>query len=93
MTLSPALVDKYNRAAFIDIDDVIYRVTVFDDDEAVMYVEHEDSGEQHTLDLEELATVNRFYEIVEIKDEDDDDTVSSFFHSQEYKDWAERKGY
>jgi len=26
MTLSPALVDKYNRTAFIDIDDVIYRV-------------------------------------------------------------------
>ena len=67
MTLAPALVEKYNRAAFIDIDDVIYRVTVFDEDEEIMYVEHEDSGEQHALDIEELATVNGFYEIVEIK--------------------------
>ena len=67
MTLSTELVDKYNRTAFVDIDDVIYRVTVFDDEEEIMYVEHEDSGETHALDLEELTTVNRFYEIVEIK--------------------------
>lgn len=69
MALSPALVDKYYRAAFIDIDDVIYRVTVFDEDEEIMYVEHEDSGESHALDLEALATVNRFYEIVEMKED------------------------
>ena len=67
MTLSPALVDKYNRTAFIDIDDVIYRVTAFDDEEAIMYVEHEDSGECHELDTNDLAAVDRFYEIVEIK--------------------------
>ena len=68
MALSPELRDKYNRAAFIDINDMIYRVTVFDEDEEIMYVEHEDNGEQHALDIEELATeVDRFYEIVEIK--------------------------
>ena len=33
-------------------------------------------------------------ELIPYEDEDeDDDTVSSFFHSPEYKDWAERKGY
>ena len=67
MTLSPTLVDKYNRAAFIDINDVIYRVTVFDDEEEMMYVEHEDSGETHALDTDDLVAVDRFYEIVEIK--------------------------
>ena len=67
MTLSTELVDKYNRTAFVQLDEEIYRVTAFDDEEEIMYVEHEDSGETHALDTDDLVAVDRFYEIVEIK--------------------------
>jgi len=68
MTLSPALVDKYNRAAYLELDDEIYRVTAFDDVDQMMYIECEETGDSHQLDLDQLATVSRFYEIVEIKE-------------------------
>jgi len=67
MTLAPELVDKYNRAAYLEMDDEVYRVIAFDDVDQMMYIEHEETGDSHQLDPEELTTVSRFYEIVEIK--------------------------
>jgi hypothetical protein len=69
MILSPALVDKYYRAAYIEIDREVYRVIAFDEDEEVMYVENDETGDEHQFDPAELATASRFWEIAEMKDE------------------------
>lgn len=67
--------DKCSRASFIKLPlrdiksrgDDWARVDGFDPEEKILYVHDEDSGEEYSLDREELKDAI-FYEIKEIKD-------------------------
>ena len=67
--------DKCSRASFIKLPlrdiksrgDDWARVDGFDPEEKILYVHDEDSGEEYSLDMEDLKDAI-FYEIKEIKD-------------------------
>ena len=68
------MIDKCSRASFIKLPlrdiksrgDDWARVDGFDPEEKILYVHDEDSGEEYSLDREELKDAI-FYEIKEIK--------------------------
>ena len=66
--MDKAMFEKCKRASFIKLlGDDWSRLDGFDPEEKILYVHDEDSGEEYSLDMEDLKDAI-FYEIKEIKD-------------------------
>ncbi|MBR19788.1 MAG: hypothetical protein CMA64_06545 [Euryarchaeota archaeon] len=62
------LVEKCTRAAFVELDqddEAWVRVDGFDPDEKILYVHNENSGEEFSLEAEDLEGA-KFYELKHI---------------------------
>jgi hypothetical protein len=68
MTLPYSIIDKCLRAAFVKHGDEMLRVVAFDEDELIMYVEDEITGDEYALDGLELEVSTTFYEVKEIQE-------------------------
>lgn len=63
--MNDLLVDKCQRAAFINLDGEFLRVVAFDDEDEILFVENEDSGEDYRLEESDLEGA-KFFELQEI---------------------------
>jgi len=65
MALNENLVEKCQKAVFINLGDEWLRVDYFDDEEEYVWAHNEDTGEEYRLEEDDLVEA-RFYECKEM---------------------------
>ena len=65
MALSDSLVEKCQKAVFVNVNEEWLRVDYFDDEEEYVWAHNEDSGEEYRIEESDLSNA-RFFEIKEM---------------------------
>tara|TARA_Y200000002_G_scaffold295669_1_gene250163 strand:- start:2860 stop:3120 length:261 start_codon:yes stop_codon:yes gene_type:complete len=66
--LTEEMIAKCKKASFVELNGVDWcRVDGYEPEEQILYVHDEDSGEEYSLEYDDLAEGCIFYEVKEIK--------------------------